>query len=408
MFIYLLGADEKDTSAANLIREDPNKYMSLLGAIIMGDIQTIIDMLETLVNFSDKEVIESNPIKNLFGSSENAKNIIQKIKVIYQVVSMNFPKFHDICVNSQKHQEYSDQLYDALFAPLLGKSNLPGTDIIIKTVIEMLQKIICGTFKMADAQTLGLKLMGFIKEKVKKELNEGLVVVFDDLFGAITGVIQQDGKMVKLSIQVRIDKFIDVFIPLMLPDLHSSIEKIKDVVNLSFELYNISGDTKKLQAFLPKLAETLGDLFGINSVQINQVMGIMQGDPKLIKELISPICKLDSPIVEILFGLMKDTAGKMNSINSLVSASGNKVEEIDKGDWLEILKKVKDGTAEIRDLFRMIEMKGGNNGGISKKEFKDLLAKLSMNVTDHRIDEIFSKCKRKNSKAPDVLSLDGK
>ena len=374
----------------------------------MGDIQTIVDMLETLVNFSDKEMKENNSIKNLFGSSEDAKGQIQKIKVIYKIVSMTPIEFRDICANSQKLKEYFDELYDALFEPLLRKLNIPGTDIIIKTVIEMLQKIIYGTFKMADAQSLGLKLMGFIKEKVKKEIGEGLVVVFDNLFGAITGVIQQEGKMIKLGIQVRIDKFIDVFIPLMLPDLQSSITKVKEVVNLSFELYNISGDAKKLQAFLPKLAETLGDLFGINSVQINQVMGIMQGDPKLIKELISPICKLDSPIVEILFGLMKDTAGKMNSINSLVSAPGNKVEEIDKGDWLEILKKVKDGTAEIRDLFRMIELKGGSNGGISKKEFKDLLGKLSMNVTDHRIDEIFSKCKGKNAKAPEVLSLEGK
>ena len=377
----------------------PNQYMFILGAIIMQDVKALVEMLE---------IKAETLLKSAGGQPGAEMELIKKIKAIYNMISMDVVKFRNLTDDDKKLEEFYTEIYDVVLKPIMDKLKIDVPDVMIKTVMELMQKLVTGSYRIKDGKVLALRIMTYIKKAVKDELGDDLVKMFEDLFSAITGMALGAGdEIVKLNSKARIENFINVFINILLPDLRPCIEKIKSVVDLSFELYNISGDVKKIRSFLPKLGETLGNLFGINSVQLNQVMGIIQGDPKCIKELVAPMCKIDSPVVDILFGLLKDTAGKMNSIKSLVSPAGNKVEEMDKGDWMEIMKKVKDGTADIRDLFQMIDMKGGKNGGISKNEFKDLLGKLSMNVTDHRVEEIFSKCKKKNSKSPGFLDMEG-
>lgn len=372
--------------------------MTFLGAMIVGDIHTLIMMLEKIG-------------KKIFGdkiSPEVAEELIEKIKVIYSMVSYTNKDFHSLCEDKEKLSEYYDKIYRCILKPLLDSLKINVPKDLLTGILELLQKIIFNAFSANDAKTLSIKLMNFIKEKVKQELGKEVVKNFENLFFAISGIsLSEENVVVYLSAKARTDLFIEVFIGILLPDMKPCLGKIKMVVDLSFRLYQISGDKEEIRAYLPELAEKLGNLFGINSEQLNLIMRIIEGDPSAIRELAAPICKIDSPIIDILFGILKDTKGKMGSIKSLLSSGAKKYEEQDRGSWLDILKKVKDGTADIRDLFQMLDMKNGKKGGITTKEFKDLLAKLSMTVTEHRIQEIFAKCKKRGSKAKDVLDNEG-
>ena len=365
----------------------------------MGDVHTLVLMLEKI----GKKILGDQI------SPETAEELIEKIKVIYRMVSYVNKDFHSLCEDKEKLKEYYEKVYTCILKPLLDSLGINVQKDLLLSILELLQKIVFNAFSANDAKLLSIKLMNYIKEKVTLELGEAKVRNFENMFHAISGIaLDKAGQVEYLGAKARTDLFIQVFIEILLPDMIPCLEKIKMVVDLSFRLYQISGDKEEIRNYLPELAEKLGSLFGINSEQLNLVMRIIDGDPTSIRELAAPICKIDSPIIDVLFEILKDTKGKMGSIKGLLTSGAKKFEEQDRGSWLDILKKVKDGTADIRDLFQMLDMKNGKKGGISAKEFKDLLAKLGMTVTEHRIQEIFAKCKKRGSKVKDVLDNEGK
>ena len=72
----------------------------------------------------------------------------------------------------------------------------------------------------------------------------------------------------------------------------------------------------------------------------------------------------------------------------------------------EIAKKIREGTAGVKELFDLVDREGDNNGSVSKSEFGSLLAKLDIDATTHRIDEVFSKCKGEIKAADEDLNID--
>jgi Ca2+-binding EF-hand superfamily protein len=55
-----------------------------------------------------------------------------------------------------------------------------------------------------------------------------------------------------------------------------------------------------------------------------------------------------------------------------------------------IMLKVKEGKSTPADLFRALDYEGNRDGFVNKDEFARYAKRLGMNLTDHRIDEIFA------------------
>jgi Ca2+-binding EF-hand superfamily protein len=66
------------------------------------------------------------------------------------------------------------------------------------------------------------------------------------------------------------------------------------------------------------------------------------------------------------------------------------------------MKKINKDKATIRQLFWIVDAEGDNSGSISKAEFKKLTNRLSMSLSDHRIDEIFSNLKKADDNNDDL------
>jgi Ca2+-binding EF-hand superfamily protein len=66
------------------------------------------------------------------------------------------------------------------------------------------------------------------------------------------------------------------------------------------------------------------------------------------------------------------------------------------------MKKIDKGKATPKELFMVVDAEGDNSGSISKAEFKKLTNRLSMSLSDHRIDEIFSNLKKADDNNDDL------
>jgi hypothetical protein len=76
--------------------------------------------------------------------------------------------------------------------------------------------------------------------------------------------------------------------------------------------------------------------------------------------------------------------------------------------WTQVAKKVKEGTATNKELFYYADQLGNKDGSINQEEFKMLASRLSIQLTEHRIQEIFAKIKGKNINGESTDTLDEK
>jgi len=91
------------------------------------------------------------------------------------------------------------------------------------------------------------------------------------------------------------------------------------------------------------------------------------------------------------------------------SANDKKPIETKKDDsdaWDAILKKISEGTATTKDLFKVIDKAGRNCGTINDADFSKLANRLGIKLSSHRINEIFAKIKAEKAGASMELSED--
>lgn len=56
------------------------------------------------------------------------------------------------------------------------------------------------------------------------------------------------------------------------------------------------------------------------------------------------------------------------------------------------MKRVEEGKASLEDVFTMID--SNDSGGIDREEFATVTSRMGMNLTEHRINEIFANIKK--------------
>ena len=67
----------------------------------------------------------------------------------------------------------------------------------------------------------------------------------------------------------------------------------------------------------------------------------------------------------------------------------------------EILKKIQAGTATTHEVFVATDREGDSSGSICKQEFSSLAKRLNIDLTDHRINEIFASFKKSGTSTSD-------
>jgi len=102
--------------------------------------------------------------------------------------------------------------------------------------------------------------------------------------------------------------------------------------------------------------------------------------------------------------MLKNTKSEMSG--SLRQVEDDKGDKSEQTDWEGVLKKVKSGEAGFRDLFQVVDsgtpfinaylmlINIDGSGGISKSEFGILLNRMSIKLSEHRIEEVFSHVKK--------------
>jgi len=162
-------------------------------------------------------------------------------------------------------------------------------------------------------------------------------------------------------------------------------------------------DPQKRKKTVRELIKLLSDLQIFDLSLINSVFSLIEGDFENSKEIVSFIIPgLSSDAIDKILtylnqakSVLKIDFGGAKSINFGMS---EKVvtypeKEMDITNWELILKKVKEGTASSRDLFQILDNEGDKSGTISEQEFQVLANRLGLNLSPHRIKEIFAKIK---------------
>jgi hypothetical protein len=73
------------------------------------------------------------------------------------------------------------------------------------------------------------------------------------------------------------------------------------------------------------------------------------------------------------------------------------VQQTDPDTWNSILKKIQQGELNPDDLFHVLNRGGGGSGQIGIAQFQTLVSRLGLQLSDHRVKEIFAKVKGEDS-----------
>ncbi len=230
-----------------------------------------------------------------------------------------------------------------------------------------------------------------------------------DLFTAIFGFNLKDGHDSKLiSGDERMRLVLKSLVALFLPQFENSLPIIEQYVRFLIDLLHTGVRKDVIKEALPKIAEQLGLAFGANTVEINGLIGVLQGDAEAIADFTAPFCKLNPDTIKTIIVLLTDTQSSLHSLEKVAVANADTVsDENRRSNYLALMRKVNERAADTRELFQLIDMDGDNSGGVSKEEFKALMAKLNIEITDHRVAEIFARCKSQQSKNETELDEKG-
>ena len=138
-------------------------------------------------------------------------------------------------------------------------------------------------------------------------------------------------------------------------------------------------------------------LFELPIDVIEAVFKIVQFDTTYIETLLMKIEGCDAQKIRI-FTKMKEHAASM-SVYGKTATEETLVTKPKAGEaeLAEILKKIQNGTATTHEVFVATDREGDSSGSISKQEFSALARRLNINLTDHRVNEIFASLKKGGS-----------
>lgn len=322
------------------------------------------------------------------------------------------------------------------YFPHLGKDNeklktlLKVVDLFIRLFVVLQKKQPKkGTNDELTLVSLGVFKIVFVSLKVPKEK-----LIFD-IINVLTGYdLTQDSispkpsdkRQVKLfeileetlfqheSVKGYINKDVLISLDEILQSLLSF--KVKSLTDQKFlsdvlKLLNVISGTEKKEESTKKIErkekKDKGDvdeiekpkrkaLIELPMKEIDCIFRIIQGDLTKIDVLIQAIDS-DPQKVKMIQTAINDFqklgvfSGK--GLPNMGSLFGGKKSAPD-NEMAELMKKIQSGKASVHELFIAVDKEGDSSGSISKQEFDSVAKKLNINLTKHRINEIFASIKK--------------
>ena len=249
-----------------------------------------------------------------------------------------------------------------------------------------------------------LEIIKTLFETIKSSLPPEIVEHFKSIVMSLSGY-NEDKEPASQS--QRLTEFLKVFINMSVPVLKDKL----DLLDLLLEFGSVvlkAGANKELMAkALPQITDDLSTLMGLNQKLLKSIFGIMQADIKSLSNFVAPICKISPQTLKQILKIFDQGKSALDYVMKAKTTTERKIDEVERSNYLLLMKKVNDGSAGARELFQLIDLEGDKSGGISITEFMRLMQKLNMPMTEHRVHEVFSHCKSKYSKNPDELDEQG-
>jgi len=210
---------------------------------------------------------------------------------------------------------------------------------------------------------------------------------------------------IELNNTERTELYFHNILTSVLPNLDSSLsfkefETVVSVFNKLGSDFKLNlDDPQKRKRAMRDLIRLLSELQIYDMPLINSVFSLIEGDFENSREIVSfiipglPADAIDKILTYLTQAksVLKIDFGNKPALQMTEKAPQEK--EMDITNWELILKKVKEGTASSRDLFQILDNEGDKSGTISEQEFQVLANRLGLNLSPHRIKEIFAKIK---------------
>jgi len=385
--------------------------------IMIGDLPLLLEEIQLTLDKNAK-------------ATDADKQVVKNLEVIIKLLNMNEKKFKHLVQDTKQLAEYQNSLQRALIIPIveyikadidnrlkntttdidkamLNKAkNLLNKPELLTEMIMLMHFITYGSgSKLTLADSVG-SLYAMVKESLSAELKKFMPLIISALAG-----YNENRNTDILPISDRRKDFMKFFIQMYIPDLEPKLEVIERLVEFGLLLMKLGTSSEQVKKAIPEIANEIGALVGVNADTLQGIFGIMNGDTLGIDKIealikfVAPICKVDEKVVQTLQNVI---AGANKLVSTVTKEDKNQktLDDVQRSSWLTLMKKVADGEARLRELFELVDKNGDSSGGISTHEFSQLMLKLNMPMTEHRVNEIFARCKSKHStKPPDELDV---
>jgi len=279
---------------------------------------------------------------------------------------------------------------------------LANTDFMT-CIVSLMHHFMYGTEQKSVLANDINSLLNSLSSKLSQKLKEIVPILSFALTGYKFGKISSSDSE---KSDERKNALIVAFIDICMPSLKPKTELILRLISFTMYLAKHGSRSAKIKEDIPKIAEDLGDLLGINNELIQGLFGIMDGNISAIVKFVAPVCKISPESIETIMNLLQGAKRLVNAVTA--EPKKTQKDDVENSLWVDLMKKVNEGKAGTRELFQLTDKMGDSSGGISVPEFEMLMNKMNMHMTTHRINEIFSRCKSKTSSKPsDELDISG-
>ncbi|KAL4474821.1 hypothetical protein ABPG74_001517 [Tetrahymena malaccensis] len=138
---------------------------------------------------------------------------------------------------------------------------------------------------------------------------------------------------------------------------------------------------------------------------IEDVISILTGDHQRVFSILKKFEIVDEnkiALIQRAYTQVADMPIFNNKDKAIVGNHSSEQPDIIK----EIVKKLQDGKATIKDVFIAVDAEGDNSGTISIDEFLSFIRRLGMELSRHRVNEIFAYIKNKKQKTSNFEKTD--
>lgn len=291
---------------------------------------------------------------------------------------------------SEQVQEIGHMLMSFLVGFWVNVSPMKINDLLNKIIPKLREQAI-NLFKeegnkRRDAASDIMK----ITEGIAQASSEGKSLAQMKLFHA-----PRDGEA---QIVILVNAVLDLLMPFAPKEVQSAISGIlKALDNVGKIAANPTLDG--FAQYSPGLVGDITTALGVPKHSIEGIFALAQGKWEGAVDLCRPFCNIDPVALEQMSRLLpmvaKNTAAALTEDDEEIAADASRLKQIS-----DNVNKKEGG---VSDLFALIDL--DHSGTISMEEFKMCTVRLGFQLNEHRIMEIFSKCKKGSSKDTDYQEL---